>query len=280
MISASRQTAREVTALCLLFLALLFLLSLVTYQSGDPTILTSSASHGPVRNLVGIVGANLAGFLLVGLGVGAYWLPVFFMVGALRLLLRRPVSYRLLVAVGGILLVLATCGLAALNHPSMRLWGEPLPGSGGMVGLFLKSLLLHYLNPVGAQLTLWLVLAVSLLIVTPLSLAQVGGLSSSILQRLSRSFQNVFEWREHKQKRRPPQAGHVPSIVKAEPEARTRPPESQQEQFSFMQAEGKFRLPDVSLLDKLDESVTGPDQESLLMNSRILEKKLADFGVP
>jgi S-DNA-T family DNA segregation ATPase FtsK/SpoIIIE len=46
-----------------------------------------------------------------------------------------------------------------------------------------------------------------------------------------------------------------------------------------MAAEGKIRLPDVSLLDKLDESVNRPDQESLVMNSRILEKKLADFGV-
>jgi S-DNA-T family DNA segregation ATPase FtsK/SpoIIIE len=279
MISASSQTAREVASLCLLFLALLFLLSLVTYQSGDPTILTSSVSHGSVRNLVGIVGANLAAFLLVGMGIGAYWLPVFFMVGGLRLLLKRPVPYRLLVAVGGILLVLATCGLAALNHPSMRLWGEPLPGSGGMVGLFLKSSLLHYLNPVGAQLTLWLVLTVSLLIVTPLSLVQIGGLSSTTLQRLSQSLQSALQRREHKQKRPPPQADHVPAIVKTEPETRPRPPESQQEQFSFMQAEGKFRLPDASLLDKLDESVKGPDQESLLMNSRILEKKLADFGV-
>jgi S-DNA-T family DNA segregation ATPase FtsK/SpoIIIE len=279
MVSASSQTAREVAALCLLFLALLFLLSLVTYQSGDPTLLTSSASHGSVRNLVGIVGANLAGFLLVAMGVGAYWLPVFFLVGALRLLLRRPVAHRLLVAAGGILLVLATCGLAALNHPAMRLWGEPLPGSGGMAGLFLKSLLLHYLNSVGAQLTLWLAFSVSLLVVTPLSLAQVGGLSSFTFQSLTRSLQNVLHRREHKAKRRPPQADHVPSIVKAEPEAKTRPPESQQEQFSFMHVEGQFRLPDVSLLDKLEESVTGPEQESLLMNSRILEKKLADFGV-
>jgi S-DNA-T family DNA segregation ATPase FtsK/SpoIIIE len=161
----------------------------------------------------------------------------------------------------------------------MRLWGEPLPGSGGMAGLFLKSLLLHYLNSVGAQLTLWLAFSVSLLIVTPLSLAQVGGLSSSTFQSLSRSLQNVLHRRERKAKRRPPQADHVPSIVKTEPETKTRPLESQQEEFSFMQVEGQFRLPDVSLLDKLEESVTGPDQESLLMNSRILEKKLADFGV-
>lgn len=278
MTSRSSQTAREVGALCLVFLALLFLLSLVTYHGSDPTILTSSASHGPTRNLVGIMGANLAAFLLVGMGIGAYWLPVYLVVGALRLLTKRPVSHPLLAMLGGILLISATCGLAASNYPSVRLWGEALPGSGGMLGLLLKSSLLYYLNPVGAQLTLWLLLAVSLLIVTPLSLVQVGDLSSTTIKRLSQSLQTACRQREQRQKRRP-HANRVPAIVKAEPEAKPRPPEIQQEQFSFMEAEGKFRLPDASLLDKMDESVARPDQESLVMNSRILEKKLGDFGV-
>jgi S-DNA-T family DNA segregation ATPase FtsK/SpoIIIE len=274
----STQTAREVAALCLVFLALLFLLSLVTYRAGDSNLLTSSASRAPIRNLMGIVGANLAAFLLVGTGIGAYWLPVFLVVGGLRLLARRPVTHPALAVLGALFLVVATCGLAALNYPSVRLWGEPLPGSGGMAGLLLKSTLLYYLNPVGAQLTLWTLLAVSLLIVTPLSLAQLGDLSSATIQRLSRSLQSALRHPEPKLKRRSA-ADHAPPVVKTEPEPKPRPPEVQQEQFSFMAAAGKFRLPDVSLLDIMDESVKRPDQESLVMNSRILEKKLADFGV-
>jgi S-DNA-T family DNA segregation ATPase FtsK/SpoIIIE len=46
-----------------------------------------------------------------------------------------------------------------------------------------------------------------------------------------------------------------------------------------MEAEGDFRLPSVALLDSPEHSAETPDQESLVMNSRILEKKLADFGV-
>src|SRR5512139_544763 len=278
MTARSSQTAREVAALCLVFLALLFLLSLVTYHASDSNLLTSSASHGPIRNLVGIVGANLAAFLLVGMGIGAYWLPIFLALGALRLLTKRPMSHPALAVLGGMLLVFATCGLAALNYPSIRLWGEPLPGSGGMAGLLLKSTLLYYLNLVGAQLTLWILLAASLLLLTPLSLAQVGGLSSTTVQRLSQSLQSALRRRKPKAKRRPP-ADHAPPVVKTEPEPKPRPPEVQQEQFIFMAAQGKFRLPDFSLLDKMDESVSRPDQESLLMNSRIREKKLPDCGV-
>ncbi|MBW2580235.1 MAG: DNA translocase FtsK 4TM domain-containing protein, partial [Deltaproteobacteria bacterium] len=57
--------AKEITALCLFGLVLLLLLSLVTYNSGDPTLFTASSGQRPVQNAVGIVGANLAAILLV-----------------------------------------------------------------------------------------------------------------------------------------------------------------------------------------------------------------------
>ncbi|MEJ2235703.1 MAG: DNA translocase FtsK 4TM domain-containing protein, partial [Syntrophobacterales bacterium] len=77
--------AKEITALCLLGLALLLLLSLVTYNSSDPTLFTASSGQRPVQNAVGIVGANLAAILLVAVGASAYWLPAFLLFGALGL---------------------------------------------------------------------------------------------------------------------------------------------------------------------------------------------------
>jgi S-DNA-T family DNA segregation ATPase FtsK/SpoIIIE len=53
-----------------------------------------------------------------------------------------------------------------------------------------------------------------------------------------------------------------------------------QESFSFMNVVGKFKLPSLDLLDKPPEQ-TGIEiqRESLEMNARRLERKLADFGV-
>jgi S-DNA-T family DNA segregation ATPase FtsK/SpoIIIE len=55
----------------------------------------------------------------------------------------------------------------------------------------------------------------------------------------------------------------------------------EQEEFSFAHAPagGPFALPDVELFQRPPERGRALDRDSLIMNSRILEKKLLDFGV-
>ena len=276
--SISEQRPKEIAALCLLAVALLLLLSLVTYHASDPTLLTTSSGLRPIRNVVGIVGANLAAVLLVAVGVSAYWLPVFCILVAVRLLFPRPVPRPMLLALGALLLIVATSGLAALYWPVLRLWGEPLPGSGGMLGLLLKSSLQYYLKPVGAYLLLWLLATVAILLATPFSLARSVVALNSGLGRLTETFRDFKQQRKQKKKKRRKLA-IKPPVVKTQKERKPEPPEQKQEEFKFMEVAGEFRLPDVSLLESVEGSALSQDQESLVMNSRILEKKLADFGV-
>lgn len=279
MTSRFGQTGREIGALCLLAGALLLLLSLASYHSGDPTILTSSSDRAPVNNLVGIVGANIAACLLVAVGVGAYWLPVFLAVAAFSLLRQRLRPHPALLPVAALLLVVGTSGLAAFYRPVLQLWGQTLPGSGGMLGLLLKSFLQYYLKPVGAHLLLWLLVIVALLLATPISITRVGNALAGWLRQMGQGLRSSLRRRNQRQKR-VQKRERSPSIVKSEAETtKPQPPEPQQEQFQFMNVAGEFRLPDLSLLDRAEETGASPDQGSLLMNSRILEKKLADFGV-
>ena len=270
--------AKEITALCLFGLALLLLLSLVTYHSSDPTLFTASSGQRPVQNAVGIVGANLAAILLVAVGVSAYWLPAFLLFGALGLFLPRAISRPLLLATGCTLLVIASSGLAALYWPALRLWGEPLPGSGGILGLVLKKYLQYYLKPTGAYLLLWLVAIVAILLATPISLARTASTLSAGLTRLWQALQDLKNQR-FKKKKKFRKTETKARVVKSKKEKKPEVPEQKQAQFEFMAVEGEFRLPDIDLLDAMDQADDTPDQESLLMNSRILEKKLADFGV-
>ena len=55
----------------------------------------------------------------------------------------------------------------------------------------------------------------------------------------------------------------------------------EQETFRFEEGgpRGPYRLPDVAIFHQPDEEGHAYDRDSLLMNSRILEKKLLDFGV-
>jgi DNA segregation ATPase FtsK/SpoIIIE, S-DNA-T family len=57
--------------------------------------------------------------------------------------------------------------------------------------------------------------------------------------------------------------------------------EPEQEEFTFADGPkgGPFTLPDVDLFQRPPEGGRGFDRDSLIMNSRILEKKLQDFGV-
>ncbi len=270
--------AKEITALCLFGLVLLLLLSLVTYNSGDPTLFTASSGQRPVQNAVGIVGANLAAILLVAVGVSAYWLPAFLLFGALGLFLPRATSRPLLLATGCTLLVIASSGLAALYWPALRLWGEPLPGSGGILGLVLKKYLQYYLKPTGAYLLLWLVAIVAILLATPISLARAAFSLNAGFTRLWQTLQDMRKQRSKKEKKRRKTGTKAP-VVKTQEEKKREVPKQKQAQFEFMAAEGEFRLPDIALLDPMDQAGDTPDQESLVMNSRILEKKLADFGV-
>ncbi len=74
--------------------------------------------------------------------------------------------------------------------------------------------------------------------------------------------------------------GEEPDIVDHDEQRRkTRKPEQEAFRFHENGPEGPFQLPDVSLFDSPPTNQRSYDRDSLLMNSKILEKKLADFGV-
>ena len=74
-------------------------------------------------------------------------------------------------------------------------------------------------------------------------------------------------------------------LRRGEPEivdhARELAPVARQEAFAFSESSGAgpFRLPDVSIFQEPPRGAHAYDRDSLIMNSRILEKKLGDFGV-
>jgi len=75
-------------------------------------------------------------------------------------------------------------------------------------------------------------------------------------------------------------ANEEPDIVDHDEQRRKkRKPEQEAFRFNDDGPSGPFRLPDVSIFSATPEGERSYDRDSLLMNSKILEKKLADFGV-
>jgi S-DNA-T family DNA segregation ATPase FtsK/SpoIIIE len=80
------------------------------------------------------------------------------------------------------------------------------------------------------------------------------------------------ELKEVKDKSPPVVAEKTPPPVRHEPIV-------EQEAFEFLKPKGTFQLPPISLLEAEVDKRQKIDRESLIMNSRILEKKLLDYGV-
>jgi DNA segregation ATPase FtsK/SpoIIIE, S-DNA-T family len=276
-------------------LALILLVALLSYDRNDPSFQTTGEA-GPVNNLIGPVGAHVAGLLVLLFGRPAYLFPV--MVGLAGWLLfagRDPKEQPSRASVwlrfaGFIATLLTSCGLATLHFATTS-----YPSSaGGVIGEVVGAGLVAGMGFLGATL---LLLAVWLAGVSLFS-----GLSwIDVMDRLGRSTLSGYEWlrvrfmqrrelrvgreskeqrqevvREEQQrivKRTPPKIEPVvPKVEKSERVERER-------QVPMFERPTSSELPQLSLLDDPPPQQSGYSAEALEAMSRLVELKLRDFGV-
>ncbi len=70
-----------------------------------------------------------------------------------------------------------------------------------------------------------------------------------------------------------------PKITRPEKRSRKKADETEQEEFVFALEHDDFRLPSAKLLGKHDEGTDHTDEKTLVAQSKVLEQKLATFGV-
>jgi S-DNA-T family DNA segregation ATPase FtsK/SpoIIIE len=171
--SAARKQSRavEITGLVLLFLALFSLISLISYDSKDPSFANAPPQGHHVRNFAGHVGAYFADALFWFLGFAAFLLP--FAVGyvAVKAVLRGSAG-GLLRRLGSVLLFfLIVCPLAALLFLRVPFRGTVVL-AGGIIGDLLLNVLERYLSSVGSFIFLLAAFGLFLLFSTRWSLAR------------------------------------------------------------------------------------------------------------
>ncbi|MFO7310320.1 MAG: DNA translocase FtsK 4TM domain-containing protein, partial [Pseudomonadota bacterium] len=125
----ARRTA-ELGGLGLLVLAFAFGLALATWSVEDPSL--THATNGPVRNLLGPLGAVIADLGMQILGMGSIVLAVPVAIWGLQLMGRRRLE-RLPLRIGLWLAGTAAAAAVASAMPATAAW--PLPsGLGGVIG--------------------------------------------------------------------------------------------------------------------------------------------------
>ena len=277
---------------------LLFALALITRHAGDPAFSTSGSGE-PVRNAVGLLGARAADLALFLFGWSAWWLvPVALRawLGALARTLRDEAApapaARARVLVGLVLLLAASC---ALEWTRLYRFEAALPGhAGGVLGWWLGPLSMQWLGFAGSGV-LWIAA-----LVAGLSLAlrfSWLGVAEALGERIDRLRERRAETRERQEDLRLGELAardreHVvveerelvdehPPLVVTPPAAPPAPSarvakERQQPLFAEL---ADTKLPQVDLLDAIGGRQETVTPESLEMTSRLIEKKLKDFGV-
>jgi S-DNA-T family DNA segregation ATPase FtsK/SpoIIIE len=279
---------------------LLLLLALATHDATDPAF-TTSGNGDPIHNRVGLVGARVADLAYFLFGFSCWWLlPVGLRawLSSLAAVLRHDTSPatapRWRFWLGLALLLAASC---ALEWTRLYRFEAHLPGhAGGVLGWALGPVSMRWLGFAGSGV-LWISLGVAgasmALRFSWLAFAEmIGQRFDALRDRLQgrreqaedrRLGEMAAREREHVvevQRREGDEAAPLviappaPEIPKSQRVARER----QQPLFAEL-ADNK--LPQVDLLDAVpaggrESSVTA---DSLEMTSRLIEKKLRDFGV-
>jgi DNA segregation ATPase FtsK/SpoIIIE, S-DNA-T family len=280
---------KEIAGVFWLAVGAFLLLALVSYNGGDPSFNNNLHPH-TVRNFGGVVGAHLADLLYQVCGLPALLIPCACLLLAWRLLKFRDIKVRAYKAGAFVLLLLSLDGLISLRWQRVAIAGQPIAKAGGALGTLLADTLTAYLNVAGAAIFLLVFFLVAVMLVARFSMVLfLEGLLARLAGRLEAGRETRQARREQKARERGLRLEAAPRIVQPEPKPLAPPKTtakkkkkdepSPQEAFAFLEPSGTYHPPTLSLLDHEGEAARPIDRDSLMMQARILEKKLKDFNV-
>jgi S-DNA-T family DNA segregation ATPase FtsK/SpoIIIE len=289
---------REFRWFALLGLALYLALVFYTYDRADPGWSHGVSDMGSIRNAGGRVGAWVADVMLLLFGLSAYWWVAF---GAALIWweFRRIEavaegdrrSYAI-AAVGFAVVLVTSCGLEAIRLHSMKVALPQAPG--GMLGAIVGGSLEQALGFTGATLILLMLFAAGLSLFTGVSwltvIERVGGWVETAYALLMR------KWQEREDRRAGEQAVikreeivevskkklDVHEPIRIEPpavEIRKSARVEREKQVPLFENLPDSLLPPLNLLDEPEKNLEVLSTETLEFTSRLIEKKLLDFGV-
>jgi S-DNA-T family DNA segregation ATPase FtsK/SpoIIIE len=278
---------KEIYGIVLFFLVIFTLISLLSYSPVDPSINNSRAA-GQIHNLFGFLGAHVSGFLIGLFGLGAFWIPVLLLLASIHFFGNHSNRAMILTLSGGIILVVITGSLLSMRQNNFILFGSKF-SAGGIVGIPLKAFLVKYTNYAGGVIILALLWIIGFILTTGFSLIAFGKRFWSWMNAVNNRWTTFYlkrkERREKAKKRSRVDREKIAKKAKqikiktSVPKPIKAAPSPKQEVFDFMKSGKGYQLPSYSFLEDPENPATSSDDESLRMQSQLLEKKLEDFGV-
>jgi S-DNA-T family DNA segregation ATPase FtsK/SpoIIIE len=285
-----------VSAVCLYLL-----LALMTYSPRDPGW-SATGTGSKIVNMGGPTGAWLADVFFSLVGFAAYLFPILLAYRAVVILLERHEEKQFdwltfaIRALGLVLVMIAGTALAAMNDTGQS--GLP-QGAGGILGQAIGDAFTLAFSAVGSRLILLAVFLFGMTIFTDLSwlrlMDSLGAWSIDVFRKsrdwVIKSFDELRDKRERekavearkvvieehveKEKKRKP-----PKIKPLKPSAEKSDREEKERQQPLFEAPVTGDVPHLDLLDPhVKDPQAGYSKEALEGLSKLLELKLADFGI-
>ncbi|MBA3582248.1 MAG: DNA translocase FtsK 4TM domain-containing protein [Gammaproteobacteria bacterium] len=294
---------RESALYVLAALALYFFLALLGYSAEDPAW-SHSGTGAPVQNLTGVFGAWFADVVFYLFGYMAYLFPVMVAYSGWLIMResddeghfdRRKFALRW---AGFVLLMITGCGLGSFIWVARNSLPEAELGAGGILGLVIGIQgLATIAGSVGTKILLLAVFFASITIFTGISWFKVMDWVGALTLRLIALTRHLIaHWVEQYRARqakvqkeetyqkvveqelaKPPRK--VPRIEPVFKPAETSEREFKEKQITLFDAPPNTELPPLNLLEPAKPSKGGYSKEALEAMSRLVERKLSDFGI-
>lgn len=293
---------REGALFIFAFIAVYCLIALASYAPADPGW-SKSGHQGDVSNLGGITGAYFADIFMALFGYLAYLIPL--MVAYVGWLIYRQMPLHTgewrglsIRGVGFVFTLVSCCGLASLYDTQAISQLPQNVSAGGILGDVIKRGMTFAFNDLGATLLLLALFFSGFTLFTNLSWLKLMDVTGAITlngiewcrykimslidyvqdrraqtTHEKRSLEKIEIARERQAQRTPPR---IEPVIR-EPKVSVR--EQKEKQVPLFRTEGDTELPPLSLLDDLREITNPMSKEALEHISRLVEVKLADFGI-
>lgn len=288
---------REVAWIALAALGVFLAVILATYSHEDPGWTHAVGENDTIHNAGGAVGAWVTDILLSLFGFSSWWFVVlaFFFVWLMYQRLHLEATEKTewwLNGVGFALMLLASAALESGHLVSLPA-DFPLK-QGGVIGSGIDHLLRNMFGFAGSTMLLLVLFATSFSLFTGLSLITMSEkLGEWVIQFYQWGLLKYQDWQDRKMGRQALQARE--EFVEAErkriedrkpveitvPEVTIEPSERvvKEKQAVLFEAIEQEGLPPLHLLDAPNQSVELQSAETLDFTSRLIERKLMDFGI-
>ncbi|MCL2298226.1 MAG: DNA translocase FtsK 4TM domain-containing protein [Proteobacteria bacterium] len=267
-----------------------------TYHRSDPGW-SFSGTGDAVRNKGGLVGAWLADLCFYLLGSAAWWMIVAGVIALVVMFWRlraqdAPHEYSFGIALLGFALLIVSSAALEATHPWLALMRD-LRSPGGVIGEIVGFQLQALLGVTGARFLLVALWAIGLSLFSGISWLAVFEKLGWALERSFNALRKAIEARQDRKIGRQVMAEReqvveqvrgdeirepvlvVPPVTVI-PQSLRIEKEKQRQLFDDLPATS---LPPLSLLDAVIHKTESVSDDTLEFTSRLIERKLADFGI-